>query len=104
MSCGSARVGGDPRLPKATAETHLSGTGRPLAERKRIWVVDHEGGWGVRRGVEWDLISTHDTQAEAHEAAREIARSEGAELVIEGTNGRIAEQDSFGNDPRDIPG
>ena len=40
-----------------------------------------------------------DTQAEAIQRAREIARNQESELFIHGRDGRIRERDSFGNDP-----
>jgi len=40
-----------------------------------------------------------DTQKEAIEVARDIARNQNSELVIHGVNGRIRDKDSYGNDP-----
>ena len=40
-----------------------------------------------------------DTQAEAIQRAREIARNQESELFIHGRNGKIRERDSYGNDP-----
>ena len=40
-----------------------------------------------------------DTQREAIEAARKIARKQGTELYIHGKDGRIRERDSYGRDP-----
>ena len=40
-----------------------------------------------------------DTQHEAIEAARELARKQKTELYIHGKDGRIRERDSFGDDP-----
>ena len=61
----------------------------------------------VRRGDEWAVrgegnkrdTSHHDTQAEAIERAREIARNQQSEVVIHGRDGRIRDKDSYGNDP-----
>ena len=39
------------------------------------------------------------TQREAIEIARTIARKEQSELVIHGKDGRIRQKDSYGNDP-----
>jgi hypothetical protein len=41
----------------------------------------------------------HETQREAIEAAREIARNQNTELFIHGRDGRIRERDSHGQDP-----
>lgn len=40
-----------------------------------------------------------DTQREAADAARQIARNQQSELLIHGVNGRIRQRDSYGNDP-----
>lgn len=39
------------------------------------------------------------TQREAIEIARKIARNKQSELVIHGKDGRIRQKDSYGNDP-----
>ena len=40
-----------------------------------------------------------DTQAEAIDVARTIARNQEAELIIHRKNGTIRDKDSYGNDP-----
>ena len=40
-----------------------------------------------------------DTQREATNVARTIARNMQSELVIHGKDGRIRQKDSYGNDP-----
>lgn len=62
-------------------------------------VVPHKDGWGVRGEGNERVTSVHDTQAEAIEAAREIAKNQGSELVIHRADGRIRDRDSYGNDP-----
>jgi len=57
------------------------------------------GGWGVRREGSERLTSRHETQREAIEAGRSIARNQKTELYVHGTNGRIRERNSYGNDP-----
>ncbi|HLX33804.1 MAG TPA: DUF2188 domain-containing protein [Candidatus Limnocylindrales bacterium] len=66
---------------------------------KNQHVVPHEGRWGVRGEGNSRLTSTHDTQREAIDAAREIAQRQHSELLIHGRDGRIRERDSEGNDP-----
>jgi hypothetical protein len=41
----------------------------------------------------------HDTQAEAIQAGRQMARQGQGELLIHGQDGRIRARDSYGNDP-----
>jgi hypothetical protein len=65
-------------------------------------VVTHDDGWAVEVGGE--IASTHSTQDEATQAARQHAEQNESELVIHGEDGQIREKDSEGNDPRDIPG
>jgi hypothetical protein len=55
--------------------------------------------WGVRGEGNEKLTSRHDTQREAIDAAREIARNQHSELLVHGTDGRIRERDSHGHDP-----
>lgn len=61
----------------------------------------------VRRGDQWAIVRDNaerataitDTQREAIERAREIARRDQTELRIQGENGRWRDSDSYGNDP-----
>lgn len=60
-------------------------------------VVTHGDGWAVRGEHNSRVTSTHDTQQEAIDAARDIARNQGGELLIHGRNGQIRRRDSTGN-------
>lgn len=62
-------------------------------------VVQREDGWAVLGENNTRDTSHHDTQAEAIDAAREIARNQGGEVVIHGRDGKIRDKDSYGNDP-----
>lgn len=66
---------------------------------KNQHVVPHKGGWAVRGEGNDRPTSVHGTQADAIEAAREIARNQQSELVIHRPDGRIRDRDSYGNDP-----
>jgi hypothetical protein len=66
---------------------------------KRIHVVPHESGWATRREGAARAGSTHHTQAEATEAARNTALREHGEVVIHRPNGRFRDANSYGNDP-----
>jgi hypothetical protein len=70
-----------------------------MSDKKDIHVVPRDGGWATRREGADRVGSTHDTQAEAIEAARERAIQDRVEVVIHGRNGRIRDSDSYGNDP-----
>ena len=60
-------------------------------------VVPHDDGWAVRGEGNSRATSVHDTQREAIDVGREIARNQGGELLIHGRNGQIRERDSSGN-------
>jgi hypothetical protein len=67
--------------------------------KKTQHVVPNGGGWGVRGKGNERLTSRHRTQAEAIDAAREIAIRNRSEVVIHRRDGRIRDRDSYGNDP-----
>jgi hypothetical protein len=62
-------------------------------------VVPHGNQWAVKGEGNERATSLHNTQAQAIEAGREIARNQQAELVIHRPNGQIRDSDSYGNDP-----
>lgn len=66
---------------------------------KNQHVVPHDGDWAIRGEGNERVTSVHDTQREAIDAAREIARNQQSELLIHGRDGRIRKRDSQGNDP-----
>lgn len=66
---------------------------------KNQHVVPHDGAWAVRGAGNSRVTSTHDTQAQAIESARNIARNQESELFIHRPDGRIRDRDSYGNDP-----
>ena len=66
---------------------------------KRIHVVPHKDGWAVRREGSERASSIHSTQERAIDAAKPIAQREKTEVVTHGTDGRIRDSDSYGNDP-----
>ena len=68
-----------------------------MARRGYQYVVPHSDGWAVRGEGNSRATSVHDTQQEAINVAREIARNQGGELLIHGRDGQIRERDSSGN-------
>lgn len=58
-----------------------------------------DGGWQVKGAGNSRATSRHDTQKEAIDAARDIARNQGTELIIHRPNGQIRDRDSHGHDP-----
>lgn len=73
-------------------------------KRRNQHVVPHPDGWAVRPEGGQRLSSVHDTQQEAIDRARGIARNQGVELYIHGRDGRIRERDTHGRDPYPPPG
>lgn len=66
---------------------------------KNQHVVPTEKGWGIR-GEDNEKITQHfETQEEAIEKARAIAKNQKSELLIHGEDGEIRARDSYGNDP-----
>ena len=47
---------------------------------------------------------SYRTKAEAVTAGRDLARQRKVEHIIKNQDGQIAERNSYGNDPRNIPG
>lgn len=66
---------------------------------KNQWVVRHGDGWAQRGEGNSRVTRTFDTQREAIHAARDTARREHSELLIQGENSQIRERNSYGDDP-----
>jgi hypothetical protein len=66
---------------------------------KNQHVVPKDGQWAVRGAGNIKATRIFATQSEAIDAAREIARKQGSDLVIHRKDGRIREKNSYGNDP-----
>ncbi|MFN3229439.1 MAG: DUF2188 domain-containing protein [Asticcacaulis sp.] len=66
---------------------------------KNQYVVRNGDTWGVRGEGNSRLTARCDTQAEAIQIGRDIARNQSAELRIQGRDARFRESWSYGNDP-----
>jgi hypothetical protein len=66
--------------------------------RRNVHVVPKAGGWAVRREGAERASTVTRTQQQAIDRARQIARREHGELVVQGENGRIRAKDSHGRD------
>jgi hypothetical protein len=66
---------------------------------KNQYVVRNGDGWGVRGEGNSRLTARCETQAEAINVGREIARNQAAELRIQASNGQFRESWSYGHDP-----
>jgi hypothetical protein len=58
-----------------------------------------DGKWQVKGEGNEKATRITDTQKEAINIGREIARNQESELLIHGENGKIREKNSYGNDP-----
>lgn len=67
--------------------------------KKNQHVVPHPDGWAVKGAGNSKATKVTDTQSEAIEVAKEIAKNQDSELLIHGKNGRIRDRNSYGNDP-----
>lgn len=71
-----------------------------MTKKHDILVVPHsDKGWATRREGSERVGSTHSTQEDAIDRAREQAIRDRVEVVIHRPDGRIRDSDSFGNDP-----
>lgn len=55
--------------------------------------------WQVKGAGNDKATKYFDTQKEAIDYARDIAKNQGTEVVIHGADGKIRDKDSYGNDP-----
>jgi hypothetical protein len=59
------------------------------------------------KGEKWTVSGSaqqFETQEEAEELGRQMAKEKQCEFILHGEDGQIRQRDSYGNDPRDIPG
>jgi len=70
-----------------------------MTKGKNQYVVPTQDGWGVRGEKSERLTVKTETKAEAVKIATNIARNQQSELTILGSNGKIQNKNSFGNDP-----
>ncbi|MBR6579662.1 MAG: DUF2188 domain-containing protein [Clostridia bacterium] len=67
---------------------------------KNQHVTPHpNGGWQVKGAGNQRATVRTTTQAEARIIARDLAIKNKSEMVVHGTDGRIREKNSYGNDP-----
>ena len=67
--------------------------------KKNQHVIPHKDGWAVKGTGNAKATAIHPTQQSAITQARDIARNQGSEMLIHGTNGRIRERNTYGKDP-----
>ena len=67
--------------------------------KKNQHVVPHGDDWAVKGAGNSKATKVVNTQAEAIQLAREIAKNQGCEMFIHGQNGQIRERNTYGHDP-----
>lgn len=70
-----------------------------MSNGKNQYVVRKGDHWGVRGEGNERLTRKFDTQKQAIDFGREIARKQASELRIQGRDARFREAYSYGNDP-----
>jgi len=68
-------------------------------EKKNQWVTIHPKGWAIKGEGNKRATKVTKTQKEAIDIAREIAKTQKSELIIQNTEGKIRSKESYGNDP-----
>jgi hypothetical protein len=63
-----------------------------------------DGSWKNRTEGGQQLTGEYDKKEDAVAAGRKEAQSRKTEHVIKNLDGKIGEKNSYGNDPRNIPG
>lgn len=63
-----------------------------------------DGEWAVKKAGADRASSLHERKTDAVKVARNLSRTEKSELVIHNKDGRIAQKDSHGHDPRGSKG
>ena len=72
---------------------------------KSVHVVpDKDGGWNIKSSDATRYSGHFTRKTDAVKRARDISRSKKSELVIHNKDGKIAQKDSHGHDPRNIKG
>ncbi|MBD3377608.1 DUF2188 domain-containing protein [candidate division KSB1 bacterium] len=69
-----------------------------MAKGKNQHVVKHPGGWAVKGEGNSKATKVTQTQAEAIQAAENIARNQKSDTKIHGVDGKIRAGNSYGND------
>lgn len=67
--------------------------------KKNVWVSPRGDKWAVQREGSERASKVTERKSEAEKTARDIAKKEGVELIVQRRDGTIQSKDSFGPDP-----
>ena len=71
-----------------------------MANKNNVWVHQREDGtWQAKREGGERASGVHDTQAEAWDQAKDLARESSGEAFLTNREGKIRERNTYGNDP-----
>ena len=71
-----------------------------MAKKRNVWVSPRpDGDWAVQREGAERASRVEDRKADAVSTARDLARRDGVELIIQGGDGKIQGRESYGSDP-----
>lgn len=68
-------------------------------QKKGQHVIPNGDKWSVRKAGSSRASGTYNTQQEALDRAKRIARDQRTEVYVHGRDGRIRERNSYGRDP-----
>lgn len=89
---------------RASATPGVTDLEEELMPGGAVHTVHKDGKWFNEVEGQSPTGGAHDRKDDAVQAGRELARDRQVEHVIHGTDGRIHERNSYGNDPRDVKG
>ena len=73
--------------------------------KRNVWTVPHpDGGSGNKLEGSSRFLNRAPTKREAQVAGRERARRDKVEHIIQNKGGQIGQRNSYGHDPRNVPG
>lgn len=75
-----------------------------MAKKANVHTVPHGDGWANEREGSKRVSNTAPTKKDAQATGREMAKKDGVEHLVHKKDGTIGERNSYGNDPRNIPG
>lgn len=70
--------------------------------KKNQHVVPHKDGWAVQGEGNDKATKVTNTQKQAIDVARQIAKNQHVEVVIHKRDGTIRDKDSYGKDPNPL--